>query len=109
MDGTTIGIMSDIHGDLESFNATLSLFDQQGVSQILCAGDIADREWLRTDSERGQGNESRSYRNWVPQLLGSWTHTAWQYAGTSSSICALPGAGGAKAAGGSFGRAHRTL
>jgi hypothetical protein len=61
------------------------------LSGIGGAGDIADREWLRTDSERGQGNESRSYCNWVPQLLGSWTHTAWQYAGTSSSICALPG------------------
>jgi putative phosphoesterase len=38
-----IGLIADMHGDLVGFQQALALFDQAGVSQILCAGDIADR------------------------------------------------------------------
>lgn len=40
---TTLGILSDIHGDMTGFYRALRIFERAGVSQILCAGDIVDR------------------------------------------------------------------
>lgn len=38
-----IGIIADLHGDYSSFIKALDIFDKQGISHILCAGDIVDR------------------------------------------------------------------
>jgi len=38
-----IGVIADIHGDLKRFQAALSLLHQQGVEEILCAGDLVDK------------------------------------------------------------------
>lgn len=38
-----IGILGDMHGDYESFIKALEIFDEQGITRILCAGDIVDR------------------------------------------------------------------
>ena len=40
---TKIGVLGDIHGDLEGFQRALSIFEREGVAQILCTGDISDR------------------------------------------------------------------
>jgi len=38
-----IGLIADIHGDLEGFQAALTLLNAHEVTCILCAGDIVDR------------------------------------------------------------------
>src|SRR5688572_14641850 len=38
-----IGVIADIHGDLPGFEAALRIIEGEGVSQIVCAGDIVDR------------------------------------------------------------------
>jgi len=38
-----VGILADIHGDLEGFRNALVIFEQHGVKRILCAGDVVDR------------------------------------------------------------------
>ncbi len=40
---TKIGVFRDIHGDLEGFQRALSIFEREGVTQILCTGDVSDR------------------------------------------------------------------
>ncbi len=35
-----IGAVSDVHANLEAFNAVLDFFHQEGVDQIVCLGDI---------------------------------------------------------------------
>jgi putative phosphoesterase len=42
-DSVLVGVIADLHGDYEGFLKALELFEQQGISQILCAGDIVDR------------------------------------------------------------------
>jgi putative phosphoesterase len=37
-----IGIVSDIHGYIELLKLAMSLFETQGVSHIICAGDLVD-------------------------------------------------------------------
>ncbi|MGQ9678110.1 MAG: metallophosphoesterase family protein [bacterium] len=39
-DGVTLGVISDIHGNLEALSVVLKLFQERGVQRILCAGDI---------------------------------------------------------------------
>ncbi len=38
-----IGLIADMHGDNDGFQQALAIFDREGVTQILCAGDIVDR------------------------------------------------------------------
>lgn len=38
-----IGIISDIHGQLDSLNQALYLFKHQQVKTVICAGDLVDR------------------------------------------------------------------
>ena len=38
---TKIGILSDVHADAGYTRAALSVFQQQQVNRILCAGDVA--------------------------------------------------------------------
>ena len=38
-----LGVMSDIHGDVVNLYRALRVFAREGVTQILCAGDIVDR------------------------------------------------------------------
>lgn len=38
-----IGVISDVHGNLNGLRKALGLFAAQGVEQILCAGDLVDR------------------------------------------------------------------
>ncbi|NDJ52736.1 MAG: metallophosphoesterase family protein [Chloroflexi bacterium] len=40
---TKLGLLSDLHGDAQGLQVALEWFDAQGVSQVLCAGDISDR------------------------------------------------------------------
>jgi putative phosphoesterase len=42
-DSVRVGIIADLHGDYQGFLKALEFFEQQGISQILCAGDIVDR------------------------------------------------------------------
>jgi putative phosphoesterase len=42
-DSVLVGVIADLHGDCDGFLKALELFEQQGISQILCAGDIVDR------------------------------------------------------------------
>lgn len=35
-----IGILSDIHGNLEAFQRVLDFYDSQGVSKLICLGDV---------------------------------------------------------------------
>ncbi len=39
-----IGIVSDIHGDIESLRTALRIFDSKGIDKIVCAGDLVDGE-----------------------------------------------------------------
>lgn len=48
-----IGIIGDIHGNIDALNATMAYFDQLAISKIYCAGDIvgygaAPRECIET-------------------------------------------------------------
>jgi predicted phosphodiesterase len=38
-----IGLIADIHADLEALELALMLMEQHGVQQILCAGDLVDK------------------------------------------------------------------
>lgn len=38
-----IGLIADIHADLEALDLALMLLEQHGVQQILCAGDLIDK------------------------------------------------------------------
>ena len=38
-----LGLIADIHGDYDGFMRSLELLDREGVSRIICAGDIVDR------------------------------------------------------------------
>lgn len=38
-----IGLIADIHADLEALNLALMLLEQHSVQQILCAGDLVDK------------------------------------------------------------------
>ena len=40
-----IGIVSDIHAHLTPLKRAVALFESQGVSHILCAGDLIDGGW----------------------------------------------------------------
>ncbi len=35
-----IGVVSDVHGNLEALSAVLEFFNRRGVQQVLCCGDI---------------------------------------------------------------------
>jgi len=35
-----IGVISDVHGNIQALNAVLKEFDREGVNQILCCGDL---------------------------------------------------------------------
>ena len=39
----TIGVVADLHGDYEGFLKALDIFEEQGITQLVCAGDIVDR------------------------------------------------------------------
>ncbi len=38
-----IGIISDIHGDLDGLERALELLRDKGAEQIICAGDLVDK------------------------------------------------------------------
>lgn len=38
-----LGLISDIHADLQSLKLVLDIFQGQGVDRILCAGDLVDK------------------------------------------------------------------
>lgn len=38
-----IGLISDLHGDFNSFQKALALFETKGVHRVLCLGDVSDR------------------------------------------------------------------
>ncbi len=40
---TTIGLISDIHADLQALKQALDILQGQGVEQIICAGDLVDK------------------------------------------------------------------
>lgn len=40
---TRIGIISDIHADIDGLNLALAFLDKQAVDEIWCAGDLVDR------------------------------------------------------------------
>lgn len=42
-DTVSIGVVADLHGDYQGFLKALAIFEQHGISQIVCAGDIVDR------------------------------------------------------------------
>lgn len=37
-----IGVISDIHGNLQALNAILSYFDRQGCEEIIHTGDVVN-------------------------------------------------------------------
>lgn len=39
-----IGLLSDIHGDLDGLRKALKLPDSFGVEQLVCAGDMVEKE-----------------------------------------------------------------
>ena len=40
---TRIGLIADIHGDWASFVRAMQIFEREGVTAIVCAGDVVDR------------------------------------------------------------------
>jgi putative phosphoesterase len=38
-----IGVIADIHGDIEALKLALDLLDRQGAEQIICAGDLVGK------------------------------------------------------------------
>lgn len=38
-----IGLISDIHGDIDALQAALTLLEAQGIDKILCAGDLVEK------------------------------------------------------------------
>lgn len=38
-----VGLVADIHGDLAGLRRALAIFAREGVSRLICAGDIVDR------------------------------------------------------------------
>ena len=38
-----IGLISDIHGDIDALNTALTLLKAQGAEKILCAGDLVEK------------------------------------------------------------------
>ncbi len=44
-----IGILSDVHGELDALHKALDLFHRLGIETLLCAGDLVDRG---TDGDR---------------------------------------------------------
>lgn len=43
VDSLKVGIISDVHADLQGLNQALAILDQQGVDLIVCAGDIVEK------------------------------------------------------------------
>lgn len=38
-----LGLLADLHGDLDGFSAALTILDRLGADPIVCAGDVAER------------------------------------------------------------------
>lgn len=72
-----IGLISDIHANLEGLERALALFKKQDVRTILCAGDLVDGDWdgdavvelidaLSIPCVKGNHDESiHAYLDWV--------------------------------------------
>ena len=60
-----IGLISDIHADLEGLELALKLLRDKGVDRILCAGDLVDRG---TD---GDAVVQRMVDEQIPTVLGN--------------------------------------
>lgn len=39
---TTLGFVSDVHGDVHALRDALRVLDAMGVTQIICLGDVVD-------------------------------------------------------------------
>ncbi len=65
---TTIGFISDVHGDVHALRDALRLLDEMGVREVVCLGDVVDyglfpAEVISLLAERGivslRGNHDR--------------------------------------------------
>ncbi|MCP4433061.1 MAG: metallophosphoesterase family protein, partial [Gammaproteobacteria bacterium] len=77
---TRIGIVSDVHASPQPLKQALQLFDEQKVSEIICAGDIAGYfdqldpcvELLKNyQCKTIVGNHDQSYLKDNPDRIGS--------------------------------------
>lgn len=67
---TTIGIISDIHADIDGLELALTLLKSKDVDEIWCAGDLVDRG--------ADGNDvvNRIRRELIPTVQGNHDYTA---------------------------------
>ena len=75
-----LGILSDIHGDMRSFEKALALFDAHKVDALLCAGDVV---------EKGQDDDEvvaliRELK--IPCVLGNHDENAIRHFDLSSGV-----------------------
>jgi putative phosphoesterase len=81
-----IGLLADVHGDLDALHAALGVFDLHGVDTIMLAGDAVSSHRLSDDvldliREREiayiVGNHELTLLRWSPRTRGrpdSWEH-----------------------------------
>jgi len=67
---TTIGIISDIHADIDALERALQLLKQQDVDEIWCAGDLVDR------GADGNAVVTRIRHEQIPTVQGNHDYTA---------------------------------
>ena len=52
-----IGIISDIHGNLDALEAVLKKFEQNNIEKIICLGDLIGRSYkIRRSSTKNHEN-----------------------------------------------------
>jgi putative phosphoesterase len=64
-----VGLISDVHGDIASLDATLDLLAAQGADRVLCAGDLVD------GSPGGDAVVARLRALRIPTVSGN--HDSW--------------------------------
>ena len=67
---TTIGIISDIHADLDGLEQALQFLKSQDVDEIWCAGDLVDR------GSEGNDVVNRVRRELIPTVQGNHDYSA---------------------------------
>lgn len=67
---TSIGIISDVHADIDGLERALDLLKQHNVDEIWCAGDLVDR------GSDGNAVVARIRHDGIPTVQGNHDYTA---------------------------------
>lgn len=69
---TTIGLVSDIHADLQALRQALDILQGQGVEQVICAGDLVDKGY------EGDAVVSLIREKQIPSVMGNHDYMVYR-------------------------------